>query len=316
MSRSETCVHCTAPTGNGVMLCPACRTATTTALTNIATYHGDLLSIGGPTARGRRRPGAVSDPTGGAVVREDTERDPADYVAAETRNLLATWTRALIDEHPGDFRFPADTVAAMATFLGRHIGSISTLEWAEEFVRQVLELERRLRRIVERGKGRWYAGICSAETEPERRHDGDSCGCACHQGQACDVPGGCAPEVDVIEAVHCDRDLYAVPGSSYVRCPRCGTQHPVAQRRNILLTEAHETKLPLSVIANVCVTLLDEEPSVGRLFARLRRWASNGTLVWADNDGPTRLYRVGDVLELMTRHAADPRGWARRAMTG
>lgn len=313
---SETCVHCTAPVSNGVVLCSTCRTTTTTALANIATYHGDLLSIGGPTTRGRRRPGAVSDPTGGAVVREDTERDPADYAAAETRNLLATWTRALMDEHPGDFRYPADTVADMAAFLGRHVPSIATLGWVEEFVRQVLDLERRLRRIVERGKGRWYAGICSAQVEPERPHDGDSCGCACHQGEACDVPGGCGPEVETIEAVHCDRDLYAVPGSSYVRCPRCGAQHPVAERRNVLLTEAHETKLPLSVIANVCVTLLDEEPSVGRLFARLRKWASNGSLVWADNDGPTRLYRVGDVLELLTRHAADPRGWARRAMTG
>lgn len=303
MSRSETCVHCTAPVSNGVVLCGACRTTTTTALTNIATYHGDLLSIGGPTTRGRRRPGAVSDPTGGTVVREDTERDPADYAAAETRNVLATWTRVLIDEHPGDFRHPADTVVAMAAFLGRHIGSISTLEWAEEFVRQVLELERRLRRIVRRKSVRWYVGICSAELEPERMHDGDSCGCACHRGEACDVPEGCHPQAQVIEAVECDQYLYATPGEGFVTCPRCRAQYRVSDRRGILLRESRDLERPLKEIAQLCAALLDDEPSVTRLQKRLQKWTERGALVWVDHDGPVRHYRVGDVLDLLTRHA-------------
>ena len=33
---------------------------------------------------------------------------------------------------------------------------------------------------------------------------------------------------------------------------------------------------------------------------------------WADNDAGTRLYRVGEVLDLLARRAADPRGWAKR----
>lgn len=321
MSRSETCVHCTAPVRDGVVLCATCRTTTSTALANIASYHADLLALGGPQARGQRRPGAVSDPTGGAVARrldgdELAERDPADYAAADTRAALAAWVRVLVEEHATIADWPADTVAAMATFLGRHLASIATMAWVGNFVREVLDLEARLRRIVQRNDPRWYVGVCSVELEPERLHDGQSCGCACHGGLACDVPGGCHPEVEVIDATLCSQYLYAVPGSAFVRCPACHAHHSVAERRSDLLERSRDEELTLKEIAQLCAALLDTEPSVTRLLERLKKWTLRGQLVWVDNSAAVRLYRVGDVLDLLARHAADPRGWEKRAKAG
>lgn len=295
---------CDAETANGLALCKRCRTTASVALENVATYHADLFSLGGQHDLEKRRATGVTDPTGTAASREDTERDPADLAAAETKAQLVGWTIALQSDRPG-LDTPRDTVLAISRFLAKHLASIATLEWAGEFLRELLVLERRLRTIVERGKGRWYAGICSAVLEPERPHDQSSCTCACHLGaDDCDVEGGsCGPEYAVIAAVLCQHDLYAIPGTSYVRCPICRTSHSVTARRSILLEEARETVLPLGTIAQVCVSLLDGEPSVERLYKRISKWTERGQLedygVRVLTGKPQRVYRLGDVLDTL-----------------
>ncbi|WP_293785018.1 hypothetical protein [uncultured Aeromicrobium sp.] len=308
------CLHCTAPTA-GTTLCNACRTTLKVALDNIASYHGELLSIGNSATPIRARRAGHADSVLTAITSDNAPRpDDPDMAAAETKNLITTWARIILEENP-PATYPADTVRALVGFLIRHLRTIATADWADQITTDMLTLERRIRRIVERGRGRWYAGICSAILRAERPHDGLSCACACHNavGTPCDIEGGCGLEYDTVDGEICERDLYAIPGYSYVRCPDCKTQHSVAARRATLLAEARETLLPLSVISTVCVTLLEDEPSVERLLKRLRKWAERGDLIWADHDGGTRLYRVGDVLDLLARRAADPRGWSRRA---
>lgn len=308
------CAHCTAPT-QGTTLCNRCKQTLRTALDNTASYHADLLAVGDHTPRIRTRRPGHADPVLTALTTDHTPHpDDPDQAAAETRNTLTTWARVLEEEHGIDL--PADTVRALVAHLIRHLRTICCADWAGEIMRDMLDLERRLLRIIERGRGRWYAGICSAIVRDERPHDGLSCACACHNGPGhpCDIDGGCGLDSDTVAGEVCERDLYTIPGRSYVRCPDCHTQHSVSQRRAVLLREARETLLPLSTIAHVGSALLDDEPSVERLAKRLRKWTDRGDLIWAGDDGAgTRLYRVGDVLDLMLSRAADPRGWAKRA---
>jgi hypothetical protein len=300
-----TCQHCSAPSTNGTVLCKRCVTTAQIALDNVASYHGDLLSIGRQTSRVRRQQGTISDPTGTAAAGRPTPHpDDPDEAAADTRTMLVGWTRVLVDAHPRVY-FPRDTVAAMTTLLHQHIGSIAIMEWAGEMVRDLLQVERRLRRIIERSKGRWYAGICSAELEAERPHSSATCLCDCHAGldQACSVEGGCTPELLVIPAVFCDRDLYATPGSTYVTCPQCRTQWLLHERRHIMLEAARDTLLPVQIIASAVVSLIEGEPSTRRLTERLNKWVQRGTI---DDYGvryvlgrPVRVYRLGDVLDTL-----------------
>jgi hypothetical protein len=302
-----TCSHCGAPSTNGTVLCKRCVTTVQVALDNVASYHGDLLSIGRQTARVRRQSGAVSDPTGTAASgRAMPQPDDPDVAAADTRTMLVGWTRVLVEAHPRVY-FPRDTVAAMSTLLHHHLGSIAIMDWAGEMVRDVLMIERRLRRIIERSKGRWYAGICSAELEAARPHDGSTCLCGCHltPGAACTIEGGCTPELLLIPAVYCDRDLYAVPGSTYVTCPQCRVQWLLHERRHVMLEAARDTLLPVAIIATAVVSLLEGEPSVRRLTERLNKWVQRGTI---DDYGvryvlgrPTRVYRLGDVLDTLAQ---------------
>lgn len=274
------CLHCGAEITNGTALCKRCQTTTRISLENIASYHADLFSLGGRVTRLRTSRGGVSDPTGNAVARSEPEKDAPDVLAAEARTTLHGWVRSLVCDRPG-VSWPKDTVSAMTACLARHLGSVATTEWAGEMVRELLDLELRLRKTVERGKGRWYAGICSALIEVDA--DG--------------------------EALFCDRDLYAIPGTSYVRCPVCRTDHSVTDRRATLLAEARETLLPLSTIAQVCVTLLEGEPSVERLYQRIHKWTQRGDLEdygvrVLDDRRAHRVYRLGDVLDTLIRDAA------------
>lgn len=271
------CLHCEAAT-NGVVLCKRCRTTLTIALQNVGSYHADLFSLGA-TIRVTGRRSGTSDPTG-ASVNAFRGEPPVERAAAEATTILVAWVRALLDDRPG-LTCPADSVAATSEFLRANIPSIVTLEWAGEFMRQMLELEGSLHGIVSRGQGAtWSAGICGART---------------------------GAEVDD----WCPHDLVVKPGQRYVRCGACGHSWPVGERRKRIIEEAREKLLPVSTIAKVAVTLLDGEPSVQRLEARLNKWVERGQLedygvrVLTHGQQPRRVYRLGDVMDKLARAAGE-----------
>lgn len=311
MSVLSSCTH--QPT-NGLALCPACQKTARRGMENISLYHGDLLGLGRQRVVTRRASG-FSDPTGlAASASEREEPNAPDIAAYDTRVQLVGWVRALVDDRP-QVVMPRNTVEAMAAVLVKRTSTIATLPWAGDYLGGVLGLEQRLHRIVQRSRGYWYAGICSAEISPSKLHDATSCTCTCHStSHFCDMEGGsCGPELTTIEGEYCDRDLYAIPGATHVRCPACRTNHSVQARRAILLDEARETLLPLGVIAQVCVTLLDGEPSVERLFKRIDNWIRRGAIedygvrVLADRRAH-RVYRLGDVLNTLIGEAAQHKG--------
>lgn len=189
--------------------------------------------------------------------------------------MLSTWVRVLLDDRR-ELRPPGDTVVETSAFLRHNLRSIATLEWAGELVRETLSLERKLHRLVSQSQGHWYAGICASRT---------------------------GTEIDD----WCPQDLFVHPGQKYIRCRGCGTSWSVEQRRVLIIEQARETLLPVSVIARAAVSLLDGEPSVQKLEARLHKWVQRkqledyGVRVLIQGQQPRRVYRLGDVMDRLTR---------------
>lgn len=267
------CLYCQADT-NGVVLCKRCRNTLDVSLQNVASYHGSLFSLGGTTTVRTGKRSGPADPTGASAGTVQTE-PPVERLAAETTSMLVGWVRVLLDDRR-ELSPPRDSVAETTAFLRRNSRSIGTLEWAGEFLRQLLDLESSLHRVVSRSQGYWYAGICAART---------------------------GPEIDD----WCPRDLFVHPGQTTVRCRSCGYSWSVAERRKQILEQARESLLPVAVIARAAVSLLDGQPSVQRLEARLRKMVERGQLEVIDVrmvDGrPRRVYQLGEVMDRLTREA-------------
>lgn len=268
-----TCAHCQATT-EGVVLCKRCRTTAAVSLEAIAANHADLFTFGSTPAPVRRRSGR-SDPTGSAASRGDDRGSRIEDAAAETRAMLNGWVQRLIQTKP-DLHAPRD-VSAMTALLTQHLRTIATAAWAGEFLAELLTYERRLKRLLSGNRGHWYAGICAARTGPE-------------------------PDD------WCPADLFVTPGEDVVRCRGCGTRWSVDQRRAEVIAQARDTLLPVALIARAAVSLLEGEPSQQRLEARLRKWVERGDLddygVRVLEGRPRRVYRLGDVIDRLTREVS------------
>lgn len=306
-----TCTHCTAEVTNGLALCARCQQTLAVALVNVAAYHSDVMRIQ-PGQRIKVRSAYRSTPPpspAGAY-------DPISAHLGIVDNAIGTWCRALADDRPQVGSIPA-TTAKRCPWLENHLPSIATLEWAAELLRDCLAAERDLKRILDRADTGWYAGKCGFVLAEERIHDGTTCGCDCHNGTGypCDIPGGCGSEFGTIAAVVCERGLYATPGHNWIRCPECGATHDTGSRRDSMIREAREQVAPVAVIARAVVGLVDSEQSVQRLANRIDQWVSRGQLHdlgvrVLDGNRPQRVYRLGDVFDLLERNLRQKEGSA------
>lgn len=262
-----TCQHCTAPT-NGVVLCSRCQHTARRALFNVRAYHEDLFNL--PTqVFGTRRANRVSDPTGSAV---GLASDPIEDAAADARRILLHWMRRVVQDAQRAHMPNSDSVDVLVRVLTQQLHAIAKLDWAGQFLTELVALEHQLRRVIEGHNGLWCAGPCGTVLDAET-------------------------------GAFCNRVLYADPDKPDVRCPVCGTVWPAAERRRILLERARDVETNIAVIARAALTLLDGEPSAARLEARIQKWADRGKLERrgsVDLDGHVRkVYRVGDVLDLL-----------------
>lgn len=268
------CTFCTAEVTNGLALCARCQRTLRQALTNTAAYFTDVDRIR-PGQRVRVRSSYQSTPPPGLLVVRDPIADALDHVAT----IVFGWARNLEDDRPGIPTLPTATERRCG-WLESHVPSIATLEWAGECLREMLDCERTLRRILDKADTGWYAGMCGNEIGRETTEDGE------------------------VLPVTCERHLYGTVGTSWVRCPECGRTWDSGARRKVMIEEARDEHAPVSVIANAVVGLIDGEHSVQRLANRIDQWVTRekltslGVRVLADGK-PHRVYRLGDVFDLM-----------------
>lgn len=267
-----TCKWCQADVTNGLALCARCQTTLSTACVNVAAYFADVDRIR-PGQRIKVRSTYRSTPPPGLIPQTDPIAEALDYVAS----IVWGWCENLCDDRPVG-AMPA-TTERRCGWLESHIPSIATLEWAAECLRELLDCERRLRRILDKADTGWYAGMCGNEIGREEV-DGETV------------------------QLTCERHLYGTAGTSWVRCPKCGRTWDSAARREVMLREAREFHAPVTVIASAVVGLVDGEHSVQRLANRIDQWVSRkklhdlGVRVLADGK-PHRVYRLGDVFDLL-----------------
>lgn len=267
------CLFCTAEVTNGLTLCALCQQTLRVALVNVAAFHSDVLRIQ-PGERVKVRSAYRSTPPPVTAVTFDPVTVAAGYVDA----IVLGWVTNLVDDRPGIGEPPADTAKACG-WLESHVPSIATLEWAAELLREMIDCERRLQRLIDRSDTGWYAGACGNEIGREWIDD------------------------EAVPVV-CQRGLYGTMGTAWVRCPECGRTWNSTQRREVMMREARDEHAPVTVIARAVVGLLDTEPSVERLSARIDQWVSRkrlhsmGVRVLADGK-PHRVYRIGDVFDLL-----------------
>ncbi len=305
------CQMCGARTPSGLALCARCVKTLHHALTNISANYADLDRAGSSAVR--RRGSTVSDPTWTRV--SAVRIDPVSAADAAATNALTTWGRVLADDRP-QAGLPPRTVPELATWLSDHLRSIVTLGWAAEMSRDLLGIERQLKRVAEQIHAGKYLGVCGQVLQPEAVHDARSCGCSCHDvttygGAApgrCDVPGGCHPEELVVPAVSCTAVLYAPSERDTVTCQHCGTTWDTQIKRRALVREAEDELLPVAGIARLA-SVFTGEVNVGRMEERIKKWAQRGKVEVADVrtiDGrPRKVYRVGDVLDLLANPSSN-----------
>lgn len=265
------CLHCGAETSNGLALCDPCRQTLTVSCVNVAAYFADVDRIR-PGQRVKVRSAYRSTPPPGSEPPRDAIADALDHVAT----IVYGWCRNLEDDRPGVPTLPASTEARCG-WLEAHTMSIATLEWAGECVREMLDCERMLRRILDKADTGRYAGICGNE-----------------MGRT-EIGGE-------VLAVYCQRHLYGTVGTDWVTCPECGRCWNGEERRSQMRKDASDELAPVRTIARVVVELTDE-PSVERLTRRIEKWVEREQLpdygVRVLDGRPRRVYRIGDVLRLV-----------------
>lgn len=306
---SAACTWCGIPTA-GARWCSRCVRTLEIALVNIRAYAGGLDVIRARQARYgdpaplRRGGGPLPLPVDARFVDRDPGHpdDPAAGVGsnleADVANTLTGWARVVLEEQTAlagpacrlaclhvscarvrRTRPPADTVADCCRYLAGQRVHIAAAEYADQLLDELLNLERRLRRFVDRPPERWYAGPCTAGLR-------------------------------ALEAVwFCGAELYADLGEPTVTCRDCGVTYDLAERRAWLLAAAEDRLENAATIARAVVVWTDYDRGESRLVRRISDWARRGRLGAREErlvDGRRRsLYRVGDVLDLLADEARE-----------
>lgn len=291
---TNTC-RCGRTVHEGTTLCPACVRTLVHALVNVACHYADLDTLrtrraryGGSLAArgsiGKTRPIGVDlrfvTPSNADYASPDDVQIPGREGAGtalihDVRNTVVTWVRVCLDDWP-TLTTPADHIPACCAFLQGIVTAIAGQAWATELLEDMLRLERALARMVDRPAERWYAGKCSA-SDPE---DGDA---------------------------ECSYELYARTDSGTIRCQACGTEHDVAERRDFLLREAGDYHVTATEAAGALIAWTDYDGSEHKLVDLIRKWRDREKLDVQDVTSllgrDRHLYRLGDIQELLVRHA-------------
>ncbi|WP_374457724.1 hypothetical protein [Nocardioides sp.] len=288
------CLHCGAPTSNGLGLCETAQAAVLTYLEFLPIYYANLARW--------RRPGRPNGSLGTAgqwmLRRGEAESGAIEPALARASATLHTWAEKLSLSIP-EAATEADTFAALCERLEHALPRIAAHEGAGRFVRDIARHEHALRNLTETIVPGWYAGTCQ---QPAGRD---------------------------MEGNHhvCGANTYVVPGLTWVTCHRCGATTHASAHVDVVLTEARDWTAPPRQIAEAVVVLVDTEHSVDRLYKRISKWGETRkrkvirdgqeitlttppkipTTRRLDEDGDPigpKLYRLGDVLDTLATEGA------------
>lgn len=94
----------------------------------------------------------------------------------------------------------------------------------------------------------------------------------------------------------CQEDLYAASQVGDIKCRNCGTGFDIAERREWLIGEAEDRLATAAVIAGAVPIIAGLHITADRIY----KWKQRGQILDRGHDGANPLYRVGDVIDLMT----------------
>ena len=288
----------------GDAICGGCSRSLQIALGNISSYWRDLDTV---RAR-QTRYGDAGGRRGEAPLTMDARFAGAQWVEANNRltgirelqlhipngtalmdavkNTIAAWTRIVMDDkpvihgptHPACLHItcsqarrshlPADTIPSCCLYLLGHADWIRTQHWAPEILDELQHIEGKLRSIVDRPAGKWFAGPCDT----------------------------------------CERDLYARVGAASVDCVDCDLVYDVGARREWLLEQAQDRLLTASELSRAVSWLGTEPLTAARVWkwAERKRIVARGTAIHRGNEIPT--YLVSDAIDLMAQDARPKAG--------
>ena len=183
--------------------------------------------------------------------------------------------------------YPGNTVTSMAHYLARQHRWTISQPWAPVMLDELLDVERRLRRLVDIPAPKWYAGRCGVELDVAGKLQH-----ALHGGDP--------------DALYCEAELYASTERGTIDCPMCGIEHDVAERRDYLLAQAADELVTASTAAAALVAWTDYDGDPGRLTKRISEWRDRDRLEVRDVTSlagrDRHLYRLGDIQLLLAGH--------------
>jgi hypothetical protein len=300
---SEIVCTCGRPTG-GAWLCDRCCGTFAICIANVSVYYDDTSEIVAPKRSRFVTTGASKGSIGKSqplpvdlrFLATRPHLTPEGISASEsvgtqarwdTWNTVVAWCRTIMEEQPELHgpaclscihisctairrrRWPRNTVRSMCAYFDRQFRWIIREQWAPDMLDELLDIERRLARLIDRPVDRWYAGKCSAADE---------------NGS-------------------CPTGLYADTDRGTVTCRTCDTTHDVAKRRDFLLSEAKDYLVTATEAAGALLAWTDYDGSETKLVDRIRKWRDRDKLDVADVTSlfgrDRHLYRLGDIQALM-----------------
>ena len=311
---SENVCPCGVPTA-GASLCPDCMKTLAYAIANVAGHYADLDLVAQRRVRygtigatkgsiGKAQPAPIDMRflSAGPPPEEDLSGRPRPATIApftqlrwDAWNTVVAWCRTVMEEQAQVIgpvchepclhrschiirlrRWPTNSIQSMCLFLDKHHRWIEGRDWAPVMLDELLDLERRLTRAVNRPPDRWYAGKCSNTFIVE-------------------------------DAPMCAVDLYATEDRGFIDCPGCGMRHDVSKRREILLKEAADIHVTATEAAGALIAWTDYDGSENKLVDRIRKWRDRDKLEVRDvtslHGKDRHLYRLGDIQALLVEHA-------------
>ncbi len=271
-----TCLHCGATTSNGLALCELCLRKGHTMLEYLPIYFRSLARWNRPN-----RPNGSLGGQGSWVLRQGDTDDAnrIGHALDDSGNMLATWAKTLEEDRAiptPDADSEVAQVETLCAWFALLLVTISTLEWAGQFLTDLDRHEKKLRALTEEVAPGWYAGAC-------RR---------------------------------CDAPTYVIPGLTWVTCRGCGSTTYARDHLDVVLTEARGWIARPMRLAEAIVALVDTEQSVPRLHKRISKWGERGSITAVDRLGYQReldyasekyapkRYQLGDVIDFLFTEGA------------